>query len=552
MKKVIDSQETHKQSVPFMESNLTESEQIVYFKRLLVTLKSQFEEQLHVLDEQLQEQISKNHHLSQELSASCQKNKELSDLHDKELQCLREQLVNLRELTKKTRQENQTPSNKLQDFYTDNESLIEEIEKKQIYIFDLENTLEKERANYKSELEKLTEKLTFYKEQDDQHEMITSQNSSYQLRQELDFIRQTLLQGAQESKALEVRYADLFNDKMNLDYQLKSLHAELDSLSQSNNKLNANVEELTQQNHVLQILVNEKDALLIEKMDAQASLTKQVEVLDNKCLELFPIQEKYEQLKDEYIQINKQLEELMELRICAEKQLDELQVFSQEQGMHLKDKQAELESLIHEREHLLADIELLHKLVDDSETNLNTAQHHLAKKLKETTLLTEQFEEQQNNLKHFQLLVEENDSHILTLQNDLENHQKHEKKLQDQLHESLKSTEIQVAKWEQKYFEMYDKWQISENQIRELKKLEEKHIQMQNLLSNLGNYMGHSFSPNQIVQAMTSAANGDNKTTEFLFNPSVAENNKLEEVEKDNFFKINKAFSALSNNPDDS
>ena len=45
------------------------------------------------------------------------------------------------------------------------------------------------------------------------------------------------------------------------------------------------------------------------------------------------------------------------------------------------------------------------------------------------------------------------------------------------------------------HFEMYDKWQISENQVPELKKLKEKHLQMQKLLSNLGNYMG---SPSKI------------------------------------------------------
>ena len=56
--------------------------------------------------------------------------------------------------------------------------------------------------------------------------------------------------------------------------------------------------------------------------------------------------------------------------------------------------------------------------------------------------------------------------------------------MQDQLHESLKGNESQIIKWEEKYFQMYDKWQESENRIRELNKFEEKHLQMQNLFAN--------------------------------------------------------------------
>jgi hypothetical protein len=62
------------------------------------------------------------------------------------------------------------------------------------------------------------------------------------------------------------------------------------------------------------------------------------------------------------------------------------------------------------------------------------------------------------------------------------------------LHDALKGTESQVAKWEEKYFRMYDKWQECENKIIELKKFEEKHHQMQHLLANLGNFMGGSFA----------------------------------------------------------
>ena len=58
-----------------------------------------------------------------------------------------------------------------------------------------------------------------------------------------------------------------------------------------------------------------------------------------------------------------------------------------------------------------------------------------------------------------------------------------------------KGNESQITKWEEKYFRMCEKWQESENRVRELRKFEEKHLQMQSLIANLGNFMGGGFNP---------------------------------------------------------
>jgi len=103
-------------------------------------------------------------------------------------------------------------------------------------------------------------------------------------------------------------------------------------------------------------------------------------------------------------------------------------------------------------------------------------------------------EEQQANLADLAQNVEIQKTQLAQLQASVDLYQRQEKRLQDQLHDALKGTESQVTKWEEKYFRMYDKWQESENKIRELKKFEEKHLQMQSLLANLGNFMGGSFN----------------------------------------------------------
>jgi hypothetical protein len=54
----------------------------------------------------------------------------------------------------------------------------------------------------------------------------------------------------------------------------------------------------------------------------------------------------------------------------------------------------------------------------------------------------------------------------------------------------LKISEAQVAKWENKYFQMYDRWQEAESHNKSLQALEEKHKQMLVLLTNLGALLG--------------------------------------------------------------
>ena len=533
MTRITDSEEKNKQAMPFSGTNTIETEQILYLKRLLFTLKLQFEKKLNVLSRQLEEEIAKNLLLPQDFQSAGGTTAELTAQHEDELNSLKEQLLILRDLVKKSREETdfqvslKNNSNSNQEVDLDRIRLMEEVEKKQTHINDLESALRKEREEHRLEFESLNAKLFFYKEQDAQHELIISNNSSYQLRQELELIKQTLFQGAQEAKTIEIRYADLFNDKMTLEHQLKVLNEEFKNHSNIHEKIKIQFQEANRQNHLLQTTFAEKEKDLWEEIKIQNELSDQVQRLEAKCLELSSIQEKYEQLKEEYLETGGQLDEMIELRISAEKQIEEMQTLSQEQEMQLIDKGLERESLIQEREHLLADIEHLHHLLSDSESNLKIAQQHLAKKVKESALLVEKVEEHQNDLTEFMQIIENDKSQIIILQTDLDNLQKQEKRLQEQLHDALKGTENQVAKWEKKYFEMYDKWQTSENHIRELKKLEEKHIQMQNLLSNLGNYMEPSFSPTQLFQAMSSASLNETKPVEFIFNP----------LQNDDFFK---------------
>jgi len=81
------------------------------------------------------------------------------------------------------------------------------------------------------------------------------------------------------------------------------------------------------------------------------------------------------------------------------------------------------------------------------------------------------------------------------MQSTLEIQAQLEKRLQEQLAETMKSTESQLSKWEDKYFRLHDKWQDAETRVQELKKYEEKHNQLQALLGNFGTVLGAQQAP---------------------------------------------------------
>jgi hypothetical protein len=131
-------------------------------------------------------------------------------------------------------------------------------------------------------------------------------------------------------------------------------------------------------------------------------------------------------------------------------------------------------------------------IVGEKESHLKVAQQHLAKKVKEFAILDQKYNEQQIEMQKCVEIIQDQKIEMAQLRESMDFFQSQEQHLQEELRQLLKGNENQAMKWEEKYFHMYDKWQESENQIRELKKFEEKHLQMQSLLSNLGNFMGGS------------------------------------------------------------
>lgn len=201
------------------------------------------------------------------------------------------------------------------------------------------------------------------------------------------------------------------------------------------------------------------------------------------------LQDKYELLKEEWKQLSDELEEITELKNAAElkkQELSSLLVMQEKQSKHWEEEATHYKQRCETLENEKQKTQLL---FEESENNLKTAQQHLAKKVKENTLQSEHIEELQNRIVEFIQTIESQKVQITQLQVGVDMYQKQEARLHEQLHEALKGTDSKIVKWEDKYFQMHEKWQQSERHLIELKKIEEKYHQVKRFLNTLKPYL---------------------------------------------------------------
>lgn len=304
-----------------------------------------------------------------------------------------------------------------------------------------------------------------------------------------------------EIKILEIRYGEILNEKIELERQMKVLQQQFENQSAHLTSFQSQLHKTNEQKKILEENFRLREVELSERTQQCRVSQNQIQELERRRQEISDIQEKYEQLKDEWIELREHLEGAIEMRCQAESHLAELKSVSSHQALQVQEVTDQLKTLREERSSFEAERNQFKNLLDETETRLKMAQQHLAKKVKEVTLLNERTEEQQMALSNLAQTFEQQKTQIVQLQANVDIYQRQEQRFQEQLRDALKGNDAQVSKWEEKYFSMYDKWQQSENTIRELRKFEEKHHQVQNLLANLGNFMGNSLnSPNVVYQ----------------------------------------------------
>ncbi len=490
---------------------LSHEDQILHLKRLLVTLKQHYEKSLQVAQIKLQDEQNQRSAQEKELATFQDKWQQNQQAHEEEINALRAQQNTLKTLLAAAREEivssalactahiDVSAQEKTLDNSAAKIALEESLVVAQNKVSALETQLVQQQHSAQQELQLLQEKLESLKTElaksgCHDFETVVSSTSSHHLKQEIDDIKRSWAKDINEIKTLENRYAEVLNEKIALEQNYKQLQQQCAQHVAHLQSCQAEYQQIDEKQKNLTTLLQEKESTLHQLSLNCSILQQKVDELTIQDQVRVQIQEKYEQLREEWAQLQENFEHAVEMRKLAENSLAQLKVMSQEDGALIQKYTQQLNILKEERDVLYNEQQKFKVFIEEGESRFKIAQQHLAKKVKEVALLNAKVEEQQNSLTEFIQNIERQNHQLLQWQETADLSQKQEKRLQEQLHDALKSSENQVAKWEEKYFAMYDKWQSSELNIREMKKFEEKCHHMQNLLANLGTFMGNSLN----------------------------------------------------------
>lgn len=315
---------------------------------------------------------------------------------------------------------------------------------------------------------------------------------------ELELIKQMVANGLRETQELEARYLEAVNEKVlaiskthqtqqHVEKQREEIRSLRDQLKEHIHLYHQIKEQSEQFHQSLQEAHNEKVHKLSEEIRL---LTAQIDKASQDTVELHKYVNQNAHLKEELERVSKQLECAFGERQIAETQVEQLSLDLKEKEGELDGFYLQISTLLQEKQQIEQTLSSIQSEQEENEGRVRTAQQHLAKKMRETALLNDRIEEQNAELGVLQSRFEEAQLKMAQLQTHIDLQQQQEKQLQEKLHEQIKTAETQIHKWEDKYFHMYDKWQITESSNRELKALEEKYSQMQALVANLGSLLG--------------------------------------------------------------
>lgn len=382
----------------------------------------------------------------------------------------------------------------IQDLRTENQDKEEELNSLKEQLIKLKDFLQNKETyeeNTKSELET-------YKQKQKQFERV------------VHYLRKRLEEAHLENKEL----FDTFQNTQQINKQLES------SLQESNAQIVVMQNEL-QQLKTKQLEQEAKDN--VEQNAKKEFFDEQLKLLISSKEDLEQIKDtvvlnlkefKDEKLKSEEINLKKiemlqkELAEVHEHKILEIQELsksllewqNDSAAAKKEAEGYQKDLEAKCSELALIREELtqLANVntgykerlDLLEANKEESEAALRMAQQHLAKKVRETTVMAEENEELKQQNRDLQNALDFSKLKVAEYQNTLEQEYQNQKKLQEQYQEGLKSFEMHTLKWEEKYFAMQQKWQESESRLREFKNFEEKYQKMHSILNHLSNLLG--------------------------------------------------------------
>jgi hypothetical protein len=127
---------------------------------------------------------------------------------------------------------------------------------------------------------------------------------------------------------------------------------------------------------------------------------------------------------------------------------------------------------------------------EEKDAEIRKAQQHLAKKVKESTILRDLAERQKTQLAELQISIDKQSNEIERLQNNLNLQRIHEEKLHAMSKERTQAAENLTKEWQEKFLALQRDWQEKKGELLELQKMRKTYEQMTHTFSSLKHILG--------------------------------------------------------------
>lgn len=304
-----------------------------------------------------------------------------------------------------------------------------------------------------------------------------------QTQHEIQTIRQSLIRTLKDSKKLEIQFQEVLNERISLSNRAAQLQNMLDLQIDQNKMCQEQLLE-AQQRETRAKIEFEQQIQMMEN-DHRSRLDSLALQLTESGDNLAQMTAKYQEMELDLLQSKEQA--VAELTEEYEKAMNTLNEELSKTKREYYEMRADFHQSTQVREELKQEIQnLSHQLntaqsdANEKENELRISQQHLAKKVKEVTLLQDKIDVQQQRLEELSRSLAASEQKNIDLEKVINDEQNRLSLFHEQLTENIKASEAKAAKIEEKYMDLHQKWAATEARNRELEKLADRHIQMQN------------------------------------------------------------------------
>ncbi|MDP1836187.1 MAG: hypothetical protein Q8K75_09735 [Chlamydiales bacterium] len=324
---------------------------------------------------------------------------------------------------------------------------------------------------------------TFLKEKTDlldqlersRHQLLASKDELRTKEEQVNDQQASGQRTKQQLAAMELQVADAQRQQCLLQTALNDLRRDREALLRSKTGLEADVKRLQQ-----------------ERLDLEAKLQLSIEDRAKKASELQHEQRMRKEREGELDSLRLASHEAQfafqkaqETALLAESQHRKLASEIESKERQNEDLTKQLISLRQDKEQVEEELVRTRRTLDGRDGDLQAAQQHLAKKLKETARLTERVEENGQRIHELELSNEDLKKRYATIEAEADKYRKREKEIESRAEQSVLEAQAAATRWESEYGRMYTQWQQSEENNKKLRAMEVKYKQVSAVLAGL-------------------------------------------------------------------